>query len=106
MAESIRKHLPLLMLLVDASEAQTQAILKTLNPVQLRVVLEAIYNVLRGTCPVSDKFKKKLYQRRRIIRRLVSKDLTHQQQQRLLVKHRTLLPLLLRPVIEFLSKVP
>lgn len=104
MAGSIRKHLPLLMVLVDASETQTQAILKTLSPVQLRVVLEAIYNVLRGTCPIGDKLKKKLYQRRRIIRQIVSKDLTRQQQQRLLVKHRQLLSLLLRPVIEFLTK--
>jgi hypothetical protein len=104
MAASIRKHLPLLMLLVDASEAQAQAILKTLTPVQLRVILEAIYNVLRGTCPIGDKLKKNLYQRRGIIRRLVSKDLTRQQQQRMLVKHRQLLSLLLRPVIEFLTK--
>lgn len=104
MAGTIQKHLPLLSVLVTATEAQTQALLKTLNPVQLRVVLEAIYNVLRGTCPISDKLKKNLYQHRRIIRRLVAKDLTRPQQQRLLVKHRRLLPLLLRPVIEFLAK--
>ncbi|MEW8544397.1 MAG: hypothetical protein AB2693_12760 [Candidatus Thiodiazotropha sp.] len=103
MAKTIQKHLPLFKILAESSDAQRSAILKTLNPAQLRAVLEAIYNVLRGTCTISDKLKKKLYQHRRVIRRLVSKDLTRQQQQRLINKHRTLLPLLLKPVIEFLS---
>lgn len=105
MARTIQKHLPLFKILAESSDAQRSAILKTLSPAQLRVVLEAIYNVLRGTCAISDKLKKKLHQHRRIIRLLVSKDLTRQQQQRLMIKHRTLLPLLLKPVIEFLSKL-
>ena len=104
MARIIQKHLPLFKLLSETSDAQRSAILKTLSPAQLRAVLEAVYNVLRGTCTISDRIKKKLHQYRRILRQLVSKDLTRQQQHRILNKHRTLLPLLLKPVIEFLSK--
>ena len=103
MAQRAEKHLALLQLLVDTTEAQRLAIVKTLNPSQRRAVLEAIYNVLRGTCPVTDKVKKKLYHQRRTIRRLVSKDLTLQQQQRLLVRHAALLPLLLAPVVDFFT---
>ena len=101
MAQKVEKHLPLFRLLAETTDAQRSAIVKTLMPGQIKGVLEAIYNVLRGTCPVSDKVKKALYHQRRTIRRLVSKDLTRQQQHRLLVKHRAVLPLLLKPVIEF-----
>jgi hypothetical protein len=104
MAQRVEKHLALFRLLVDTTEAQRLAIVKTCSPGQIRGLLEAIYNVLRGTCPVSDKVKKKLYYQRRIIRRLVSKDLTLQQRQRLLVRHAALLPLLLNPVVELLTK--
>ena len=98
------KHLPLFELLVQSSDEQRVAILKSLTGPQLRAVLEAIYNMLKGTCPIPDKDKKKLYQHRHIIRRLVSKDLNRQQQQRLLKKHRQLIPLFLKPVLTFLKK--
>ena len=103
MAQRSGKHLALYQLLVDTTEAQRFAIVKTLSPGQIRAVLEAIYNVLRGTCPVSDKVRKTLYHQRRTIRRLVSKDLTAQQRQRLLVRHAALLPLLLKPVVQFFT---
>ena len=71
---------------------------------QLRAVQEAIYNVLKGNCPIDVKLKKKLEHHKSIIRRLVSKVFTRQQQQRLLTKHRAILPLILKSVIDFLSK--
>ena len=104
MARKVEKHLALFRLLIDTTEAQRLAVVKTLNPGQIKAVVEAIYNVLKGTCPVSDKVKKTLYQQRRIIRRLVSKELTRQQQHRLLVKHRKVLPLLLKPVVHYLTE--
>ena len=99
----IRKHLSLLSLLVDSPDDQKAAIVKTLTSTQLRAVQEAIYNVLKGNCPINDKLKKKLEHHKINIRRLVSKDLTRQQQRRLLVKHIAILPLILKPVIKFLS---
>ena len=104
MAQRVEKHIPLFQVLVDTTDAQRLAIVRTFSPNQLKATLEAIYNVLRGSCPISDKVKKTLYQQRNIIRRLVSKDLTREQQHRLLVKHRALLPLLLKPVIDCLSR--
>lgn len=101
MAQRVEKHLALLHLLVETTDTQRLAIIKTLSTSQVRAVLEAIYNVLRGTCPVSDKVKKALYHQRKTIRRLVSKDLTLQQRQRLIIKHAKLVPLLVKPVVEF-----
>ena len=100
----IRKHLPLLSLLVDSLDDQKAAIIKTSTSIQLRAVQKAIYNVLKGNCPIDAKLKKKSEHHKSIIRRLVSKDLTRQQQQRFLTKHRAILPLVLKPVIDFLSK--
>ena len=104
MAQKVEKHLSLFRLLVDSTKSQRFAIIKTLHPRQIRAVLEAVYNVLRGTCPVSDKVKRKLFQHRQILRRLVSKGLSPQQKHRLLVKHRETLPLLLKPVVDYLSQ--
>lgn len=99
----VLRHLSLFEFLTEATDDQRYAILKTLNSAQLRAVLEAVYNVLRGNCPIRDALKKKLYRHREILRRLVSKDLTRQQQQRILVKHRSVVPLVLKPVIELLK---
>lgn len=98
---SVRRHLSLLTLLKETHELQRIAILKTLTAIQLRMVREAIYNLLKGTCPVSDTLKKKLSPHQTVIRQLVSKQLSRQQQQRLLVKHAALLPLVLKPVLDW-----
>jgi hypothetical protein len=96
----VRKFLPLFEMLVEASEDQRKAILKTLSEPQMRAVIEAIYNVLGGVCPLSTKDKSKLYDYRTVIRRLVGKELTAKQRQRLLCKHQNILPLLLQPVLK------
>lgn len=104
MARKVEKHLDLIRLLVDTTESQRLAIVQTLSPTQIKILIEAIYNVLRGTCPISDSIKKSLFQKKEIIRRLVTKDLTDQQQRRLLVRHRAVLPLLLKPVVTFFAQ--
>ena len=96
----VRNYLPLFEILVSGTDEQRGALIRTLSELQLRAILEAVYNVLKGTCPIKGKDKKKLAKYKSVIRRLVSKDLTRLQQRRLLTKHRTLLPLVLSPVVE------
>lgn len=99
----VRKHLPLFELLAQITDDQRKSIVKTLTQQQLRAVLEAIYNVLKGTCELEDKDKKKLFPHRHVIRRLVSKDINQKQQRRLLHKHVNLLGILLKPVVKALK---
>lgn len=99
----VQKHLPLFELLVQSSDEQRAVLLQTLSESQLKAILEALYNVLKGTCPVRNRDKAKLLQYRGVIRLLVSKEIGRQQQQRLLKKHRNLLPIILTPVIKFLK---
>ena len=90
--------------LKDAQDQQRRAILKTLSPSQHTAILEAIYNVLKGTCDLSDKDKKKLFRYKTIIRKLVSKTTTRATQRRLLIKYQHLLPVLLKTAITYLEQ--
>lgn len=103
---NIRKHLPLLQFLVHSTDEQRKVLIKKLTTEQMKVILEAIYNVLFGTCPIGEKDKKKLSAHKAVIRRMISKDLTQKQQQRLLTNHRDLLPLLIFPVVEMMKFTP
>lgn len=103
MAQTVENNLALFRILADTSDAQRLVIVKTLSPSQIRGLLETVYNVLSGTCPINDKVKKTLYHQRRIIHHMVSTELTRQQHHRLLVKHRAVLSLLLKPVVEILE---
>ena len=99
----VRKHLPLFEILISSSDNQRQAVLKTLADSQLKAILEAIYNVLKGTCPLRDKERNKSVPFKTVIRRIVSDGLTQKQRKRLLSKHHHLLPFLLKPVVEMLQ---
>ena len=99
----VSKHLSLFELLIHSTDTQRHALLKTLTDSKLKAVLEAIYNVLKGTCPINDKEKKKMSPFKGVIRRIVSDKITQKQQQRLLIKNRHLLPSLLKPVVEILQ---
>jgi len=99
-----KKYLPLLEVLTGASVLQRKAILRTLTKQQLRAILEAVYNVLRGTCPLHPKDKKTLFEYRDIIRRMVSKKLSEKQQRLLVNKYQNILPLLLKPAIRALKQ--
>lgn len=100
---NIQKQLPLLEFLAEGTDVQQRVLVKTLTANQLKAVLEAIYNVLMGTCPLQNKHKKKLESQKSDIRHLVSKELSTEQKQQLLRKHSDLLPLLLKPVVAMLG---
>lgn len=95
----MRKHIALFEVVVQSTDFQRLALLKTLTDKQIRAILEVIYNVLKGTCPIDSKEKKKLNLHKSALRRLVSSDLNLKQRQRLLIKHRDILPSLLKPVL-------
>ena len=100
----VRKHLSLFDVLVQSTDKQREVFLKTVSETQLKAILEAIYNVLFGTCSINTKDKRKLKPHSAVIRRMLSKELTLKQQRRLLKKHQHLLPLLLKPVIDMFRK--
>ena len=90
--------------LLDASDKQRLAILKTVSDSQLRSLLEAIYNVLKGNCPIGETTKRGLSRYKKVLRRLVSKEFSLNQKRRLLIKHHRILPLILKPVTRYLLR--
>ncbi|CAG2255221.1 unnamed protein product [Mytilus edulis] len=65
---------------------QITYILKTLTTNQVQVILEILYNVIKGVCPISKKNKTALMQRKRLIREVLRPDLTLNQRRRQLQK--------------------
>jgi hypothetical protein len=101
----IKKYLPLFQLLTEISEVQRLSILNTLTDQQVHAILEAIYNVLKGVCPMKYQDKKTLSEYKWIIRRLVSSELSTKQRKRMLKKYQAIIPILLKPVVKALSVV-
>lgn len=72
--------------LLICSTEQITYILKTLTKNQLQVILEILYNVIKGVCPISEKNKTALMQRKRLIREALRPGLTLNQRRRQLQK--------------------
>jgi hypothetical protein len=54
--------------LLICSPQQFKYTLKTLTKNQLQVIVEIIFNMMKGICPISDKNETKQYKRKRLIR--------------------------------------
>lgn len=91
--------------LLICSTEQITYILKTLTTNQLQVILEILYNVIKGVCPISKKNKTALMQRKRLIREVLRPDLTLNQRRRQLQKLKKELPIFLEACIHYGSRV-
>lgn len=91
-----KKHGHFLKLLLTASGSQQFALLKAIEPSQMKAVVEIVYNVMVGNRHLTRQTIKKLNKHKRVIRRFVRKGLTVSQRKRLLQKY---FPLI-KPLIE------
>ena len=64
---------------------------------------EAIFNVLKGVCPLSNVNKNKLSKNKTILRKLVDPKLSRKFKKSILKKVQNLIPELLRPVIQYFA---
>jgi hypothetical protein len=86
--------------LLICSPQQFKCTLKTLTKNQLQVIVEIIFNVMKGICPISDKNKTKQYKRKRLIREVILPKLTPEQRKRRLKKHKRVLPIFLEACLK------
>ena len=103
MSAKIKKHIHFLSLLLTENDKQKQAILKTMNMEQLRVLVECIYNIQHGVIKISNTLKKKLSHHKCVIRKITEQGKTPTQRKKLLVKHHTLLSLFLKTILNQLK---
>ena len=69
---------------------------------QLDVIIEIVYNALKGNLNISSDVKDKLKRHRHIIRLLVSKGLTRSKRKKILKRYFKLIITLIRPCEEWI----
>lgn len=89
--------------LLSCSSQQFNFTIKTLTPNQLQVIVEIVFNVLNGVCPVSNKNKIKLHQKKRLIREIILPKLTPSQRKRKLQRIKTVLPIFLEACLKHVA---
>lgn len=103
MSLQVMKHVHFLSLLASADDKQRVVMMKTMNDQQLKVLVECVYNILFGVIPLSPQYKKKISTHKNAIRQITEQDISRERRKRLLLKHRTILPTLLKVVLTHLK---
>jgi len=89
--------------LIDVPRHQLISILKILTKEQLQTIIEIIYNVVQGVCPVSESNKSILNKNKYHIRKLVVKRSTLTERKRILLKLNNILPVFFKAFINYVS---
>lgn len=89
--------------LLDIPKQQLVWFLKMITKEQLQAIIEIIYNVVQGVCPIPATNKSVLSKHKNLIRALVSKRTTLSERKRLLLKLRYILQIVLKAYIEYVS---
>ena len=106
MAQRLRKNHDFLKLLVKCTPVQRKAILKAADDALVRTICECVFNVLKGTVPVSKPTKKKLLAHKKSLIALAEKSTPLHKKKKLLVQHGgKFLSVLLPPVLRVLSSI-
>jgi len=87
--------------LLIAPKVQLKLLLKNLTTNQLKLLVEIIYNAAKGTIPLSDSDKSKLWKYKRIIRQVLLQGLTQRQRLQKLLKIRDLLPIFIESYLRW-----
>lgn len=90
MNRTVKTHLSFLDLLYTTSTKQRRALLSTMTPSQMQTLCEVMFNVYKGTIPVSKQYIKN------VISTLVSRTVNKSQRKKLLLKHQSIIPRLIK----------
>ena len=103
MSRLVRSQSAFLNLLCTTSDLQKKALLKSITTVQLAALCEIIYNVYKGTVELSQYFVRKLVPFKKEFLKLINKRLSEAQKKVSLIKLRSVLPIVLKPVISMIN---
>ena len=104
MSRLVRTHAAFLQLLYATNAKQRKVLLQTISNEQLKALCEVIWNVYKGTVPVSDRYVKKLTPYKTIIRSLISRRVGRKRKKIILVQRHSMIPWLLKPVLDMLNR--
>lgn len=73
MSSSIKDHLDFLRLLAITHKKQRLQLLRTINNSQFDILIEVVYNILKGVCSLTKEEEVKKQQQRTRLRQLIDK---------------------------------
>jgi hypothetical protein len=90
--------------MLTANNVQQKLIVKSLTSEQYDVISEIALNIYTGTYPLSKKYINQLKPYQSNIRALGSREISSKQKRGILLKHLSLVSLLLKPIVHHLEK--
>lgn len=94
----------LVQFLLNVAPQQISHIIKIMNKEQLQWIVEIIYNVVQGVCPISEADKSLLLKKKHLIRKLISKEVSRQQRKLYLLKINRVVPVFLKAYLHYVSR--
>ena len=102
MIQELKSNSAFLNLLHSSHAKQRKALLKTMTQNQLKVLIEVIYNIFKGTLRLSKYYIKKLFPHRTTIRSIASRRVNRKRKRDIFVKKHSIIPILIKPVLSLL----
>lgn len=101
MNRRLKTHFSFLDLLGIASAKQRRNLLTTMTFAQMQTLCEVIYNVFKGTIPITKKYINSLLHHKNVIRTLTSRSVSKSRCKTLLLKHQNIIPHLIKRALHF-----
>lgn len=103
MTSSVQKHIDFLKLLATTHKKQRIQLLHTISGSQLDVLVETVYNILNGVCPLTKTEEQSLKKHKTLLRKVVDKKLSNRIKQKIFLRIQRIIPTFLSSVLRYLS---
>jgi hypothetical protein len=89
--------------LIKTTPQQRMKILKTLKKEELKLIIEIIFNVVYGVCPIFETSTKLLLRYKGLIRQVIADGLRANQRRSILIKFRKIIPVFVQAYVKYVS---
>lgn len=103
MTASVKKHREFLRLLTTTHKIQRVHMLQTISNNQFNILVEIVYNILHGICPLTKDEEVKLKKYKTLLRKLKEKKLAKRIKKNILLQIQQIVPTLLSSVQRYFS---
>jgi hypothetical protein len=103
MTTSVKKHREFLRLLMTTHKVQRMHMLQTISNDQFNILVEIVYNILHGICPLNKDEEVKIKKYKTLLRKLIEKNLPKRVKKNILLQIQQIVPTLLSSVQRYFS---
>lgn len=106
MSLHVKRNKEFLRVLAKCKQHQCKAILKTADESLIKAIVECVYNILRGTVPITKRVRSKLLPQRKTLHKLIDKSNPTSKKKRIIIQHGgNFLSILLPPILTALESI-